>query len=85
MKKWNKLVFLRNRAEVISMSIFEFDEEREMKLIREEEYQSGLEEGIIITLYNLYKDNTISLKKAAKEASVTEEQFLDLVKYYRLD
>lgn len=39
--------FLReNRAEVISMSIFEFDEEREWKLIREDEYQYGLEEGL---------------------------------------
>ena len=38
--------FLRdNRAEVIAMSIFEFDEERELKLIREAEYQSGLEDG----------------------------------------
>lgn len=86
--------FLRsNRAEVVSMSIFEFNEERELQLIREEEYQCGLEDGIekgiekgiIITLYNLYKSNTISIDKAAKEASVTEEQFLDLVKSYRLD
>ena len=27
------------------MSIFEFDEEKEWKLIREDEYQYGLEEG----------------------------------------
>lgn len=38
--------FLRkNRAEVIAMSIFEFDEEREWKLIREAEFQYGVEEG----------------------------------------
>jgi len=38
--------FLReNRAEVVAMSIFEFDEEREWKLIREDEYQYGREEG----------------------------------------
>ena len=38
--------FLReNRAEVIAMSIFEFDEERELKLIREDEYRHGLEKG----------------------------------------
>ena len=51
---------IENRAEVIAMSIFEFDEEREMKLIREEEYQSGLEDGIkkgeYITLYNRSKN-----------------------------
>ena len=39
--------FLReNRAEVVSMSILEFDAEREWRLIREAEYQYGLEDGI---------------------------------------
>ena len=38
--------FLRdNRAEVIPMSIFEFDEEREWRMIRETEYQYGVEDG----------------------------------------
>ena len=35
-----------NRAEAVAMSIFEFDEEKEWKLIREAEYQNGLERGI---------------------------------------
>ena len=30
------------------MSIFEYDEEREIKLIREAEYQAGVEDGIEI-------------------------------------
>ena len=34
-----------NRAEVVAMSIFEFDEEKEIKLIREDEYQYGFENG----------------------------------------
>ena len=39
--------FLReNRAEVVSMSILEFDAEREWRLIREAEYQYGVEDGI---------------------------------------
>jgi len=37
---------LKNRAEVVAMSIFEFDEEKEWKLIREAEYQYGVETGI---------------------------------------
>ena len=38
--------FLReNRAEVVAMSIFEFDEEKELKLIREDEYEYGFENG----------------------------------------
>ena len=39
--------FLReNHAEVVSMSILEFDAEREWRLIREAEYQYGLEAGM---------------------------------------
>lgn len=35
----------KNRAEVVAMSIFEFDEEKKIKLIREDEYQYGFENG----------------------------------------
>ncbi len=38
--------FLRkNRGEAIEMSILEYDEERELKLIRRAEYEEGLKEG----------------------------------------
>ena len=37
---------LANKAEVISMSIFEFDEELYKKSIREEGYEEGIEKGI---------------------------------------
>ena len=37
---------LANKAEVISMSIFEFDEELYKKSIREEGYDEGFEKGI---------------------------------------
>lgn len=43
---WNNKDFLRkNRGEAIEMSIFEYDEERELKLIRRAEYEEGLKEG----------------------------------------
>ena len=35
----------KNRGEAIEMSIFEYDEERELKLIRRAEYEEGLKEG----------------------------------------
>ena len=35
-----------NRKEVTKMSIFEYDEEKELKLLREAEFQAGLEQGI---------------------------------------
>lgn len=37
---------LQNKAEAIQMSIFEYDEEREMKLIRADEREIGREQGI---------------------------------------
>lgn len=43
-----KEFLLQNKSEAIQMSIFEFDEEREMKLIREDERELGREEGISI-------------------------------------
>lgn len=39
--------FLRkNRAEAIHMSIFEYDEEKELALLRKDEYNAGVEAGI---------------------------------------
>lgn len=38
---------IAQRAEVVKMSIYEYDEEREMKLIREDERELGREEGRI--------------------------------------
>lgn len=40
---------IKNRSEAIAMSIFEYDEEKEMKLIRADEREEGREEG---KLYN---------------------------------
>lgn len=37
---------MEQKAEVVKMSIYEFDEEREMKLIREDEREIGREEGL---------------------------------------
>ncbi len=39
---------MEQKAEVVKMSIYEFDEEREMRLIREDEREIGREEGIEI-------------------------------------
>ena len=36
---------LKNKSEAVQMSIFEYDEEREMKLIRRDEREIGREEG----------------------------------------
>ena len=36
---------MKQKAEVVKVSIYEFDEEREMRLIREDEREIGREEG----------------------------------------
>lgn len=57
---------IKQKAEVIKMSIYEFDEEREMKLIRESEREFG--EYRIRTLYKyLLSDNRIDDLKRATE------------------
>lgn len=38
---------IRNKAEVIQMSIFEYDEEKELKLIRQDEREMGYADGKI--------------------------------------
>ena len=43
-----KEFFIKNKAEVISMTIFEYDEEEHMRLEREEQYRKGEEQGIEI-------------------------------------
>ncbi len=37
---------LKNKAEAVQMSIFEYDEEKEMKLIRQDEREIGIQQGI---------------------------------------
>lgn len=76
---------MKQKGEVIKVSIYEFDEEREMKLIREDEREIGMEigreEGIglgrrsILALSKiLLADNRIDdLKRAADDEEYLEE------------
>ena len=54
---------LRSRAEVVAMSIFEYDEERERELIKKAEFECGKEEGIKAGI-ELGKAQGIELGKA---------------------
>lgn len=79
----------RNRAEVVSMSIFEFDEEKEWKKIREDEFQYGVEQGIeqglvalIFSLKRFCKDpddiyQTVTANKIYK--NISKAQVLELM------
>ena len=52
-----------NRAEVINMSIFEYDKELEEKKLRRAEFQAGIEQGIAKGQHDLLKQK-ISAKLA---------------------
>ena len=60
-----KELLIRNRAEAMQVSIFEYDEEREMKLIRRDEREEGKKEGIqygIEILIRSYLADNISVE-----------------------
>lgn len=68
----------RCRAEAVQMSIFEYDEERELKLIREDEREIGREEGLEKGLEALIRCNL--------EDNISEERILqNLQKYFFLN
>lgn len=45
MAKRKNLALRKNKSEVITMSIFEYDKEEEERKLREAEYEAGREEG----------------------------------------
>lgn len=82
--------FLRkNRAEVISMSIFEYDKEEEKKL-RKAEYEAGVEagvslgvekgvkQGVIETTRHLLKLNKLSLEEISSVSGLSLEEIKKL-------
>ena len=83
--------FLRkNRTEVISMSIFEYDKEEEEKKLRKAEYEAGVEagvslgvekgvkKGIIETTRHLLKLNKLSLEEIASVSGLSLEEIKKL-------
>lgn len=79
--------FLRkNRAEVISMSIFEYDKEEEEKKLRKAEFEAGVslgvekgvKKGIIETTRHLLKLNKLSLEEIASVSGLSVEEIKKL-------
>ena len=85
---------IKNRAEVIEMSIFEYDEEEEREKLRRTEYRFGKEEGIrlgeergiklgeVKTLSGFICDGIITVSQAAARLNVTESQFKEMMEEY---
>lgn len=67
----------KNQAEVIEMSIFEYDEELHQKLFRQEGYEVGLEEGIEKGIEAFIVDN--------REEGIKEEKIIEKIqKHFQL-
>ncbi len=73
-----------NRKEVTKMSIFEYDEEKELKLLREAEFQAGLEQGMERGLEQGRKAMEEQLKNnicnLMETMGISLDQALDLLK-----
>ena len=65
---------LNQKSEVIKMSIYEYDEEREMKLIRQDERELGMEQGIVSSIKNLIQNTKVSMLDAMKMLGIPEEE-----------
>ena len=65
--------FQKNRAEVVQMSIFEYDEEAHMRLIREEGREEGRERTMIIVNRLLSENRMADLKRAMKDENYMRE------------
>ncbi|MBR3349028.1 MAG: hypothetical protein IKG55_02995, partial [Solobacterium sp.] len=67
-----------NKSEVIDMSIFEYDEEKHLRLLRGEAYEEGHEEGRLSNMADLItrKMNTsgISFEEACKDLLLNAEE-----------
>ena len=75
--------FLRkNRAEVISMSIFEYDKEEEEKKLRTAEYEagekSGIQKGVLNTARHLLELNLLSLENISRATGLSIDELKKL-------
>ena len=61
-----KNFLLRQKAEVFKMSIFEYDEEREMERIRYSEREYGYQMGAIVTAIQTYDECGVSKEEILK-------------------
>ena len=73
----------KNRRELVGLSIFEYDEEKELELLKKDPFEYGVEcgmaQGIHFTLIGLVQDGLLSIHEAAKRADMSENDFETLM------
>ena len=71
--------FLRkNRAEVIAVSIFEYDKEEEEKKLRKAEYEAGIQKGVLNTARHLLELNLLSLENISRATGLSIDELKKL-------
>lgn len=72
--------FRQNRAEVVSMSIFEYDQEKHLQMIAKENETIGFLKAMVL----LVNDGVITVAEAAKRSNMSEKEFLEETKEFLL-
>ncbi len=77
--------FLRkNRAEAIHMSIFEYDEERELALLRKDEYNAGVKETTESIVLRMLSAGTYKLDEIAYISGMDIEEVKKIGNLYTI-
>ena len=69
---------LRNKAEVIKVSIYEYDKENEEKKLREAEFEAGVESGKREIILNMYREG-FSSDQIEKVAQMEETEIRKII------
>ena len=73
---------LANKAEVVAMSIFEYDKEEEEKKLRKAEYEagekSGIQKGVLNTALHLLELNLLSLENISRATGLSIDELKKL-------
>ena len=69
----------KNRREIVGLSIFEYDEEKELELLKKDQFEYGMEKGIHFALMKLIQNGLITMKDAAVHFNMSESEFEKLI------
>ena len=86
----------KNRAEVKKMSIYEYDQEKHIRMERQDAWEDGMQEGIkegelrgrnaqLVEQIKKKLDRGKSISRIAEELEETEERIRELIREYGLD
>ena len=69
---------MKNKAEVIKVSIYEYDKEFEEKKLRKAEYEAGIQKGVLNTARHLLELNLLSLENISRATGLSIDELKKL-------